>query len=428
MRNALVSSRQRWLDVVGAGLLVLLAGAAHAQTLTTAASETTERHVQTIPIDEGQAASLKPLIDDLWPAAKARGVPRRVFDRVLGSIVPDPDVLDLLRNQPEHNRTAEQYLNQLVSQERVTAGRDRLAELDPLLVRIEGAYGVDRHVLLAIWGIESNFGTSAGTRLVARSLATLAFGDPRRAAYWRSELLALLVAIAGGDVGEQQPTGSWAGAMGHTQFMPTSFVAHAVDFDGDGRRDIWTSIPDALASTANYLRASGWKGGEPWGYEVMLPDKFDYALSAPSAARSLFDWMEAGVVPPPDRKLAPLSGRLRLLLPTGATGPAFLVGCNFNAILKYNSSVAYALAVGHLADRIAGAGAFIAPWPAGDRALIQGERLELQQLLLSRGLETGSIDGIIGEQTRGAIRAYQSQNGLAADGYPSAELLQHLRR
>jgi membrane-bound lytic murein transglycosylase B len=411
-------------------VMLALVGAAappaHGQSTAVAGSETSS-----LPVVRGSASplpgnGLERLVVELWPAAKAQGVPRTIYDRTLGGLTLDPDILDLLTNQPEHASTLQDYLGQLVSEARVEAGRAKLAELAPVLARIETAFGVDRHVLLAVWGIESNFGAAMGTRSVARSLATLAVGDPRRADYWKKELIALLHVLAKGHVGTDLPTGSWAGAMGHTQFMPTSYAAHAVDFDGDGRRDIWTSVPDALASTANYLRSAGWRAGETWGYEVVLPAGFDFSLSAPGEARSLFEWMETGIAPPPGRKLAPLRTRLRLLLPAGADGPAFLVGRNFRVILRYNSSTAYALAVGHLADRIAGGSPLVATWP-DHRALMRGEREELQHLLTARGFDIGGVDGIIGEQTRGAIRAFQRNRGLPADGHPSAELLRLLR-
>jgi membrane-bound lytic murein transglycosylase B len=261
-----------------------------------------------------------------------------------------------------------------------------------------------------------------------RSLATLAIGDARRPHYWRGELLTILAILQKGDVTADRVTGSWAGAMGHTQFMPASYAAHAVDFDGDGRRDIWTSVADALASTASFLKAAGWKAGEPWGYEAVAPAGFDFAHSAPNAARPILDWMTLGIAPPAGRKFSPTSGPMQLMLPAGATGPAFLVGRNFRAILRYNNSASYALAVGHLADRIAGAPALAAAWPSAERALDRTERQELQQLLLAQGLEPGGVDGMIGGQTKAAIRAFQIKQGLPADGHAGAGLLERLRR
>jgi membrane-bound lytic murein transglycosylase B len=363
----------------------------------------------------------------LWGEARARGISRAVFDRAFADLTLDPEILDRLANQPEHDRSVSDYVAGLASPERIETGRRKLAELGALVSRIEAAYGVDRHVLLAVWGVESSFGSSMGTRPVVRSLATLAIGDLRRPHYWRHELLTVLSILQKGDIAAERVTGSWAGAMGHTQFMPASYAAHAVDFDGDGRRDIWTSVADALASAASFLKAAGWRAAEPWGYEAILPAGFDFAHSAPTAARPIFDWMALGVRPPSGRKFVPTLGAMQLVLPAGADGPAFLVGRNFRAILRYNNSVAYALAVGHLSDRIAGSPALAAAWPATERALDRAERQELQQLLASQGLEPGGVDGMIGGQTKAAIRAFQIRHGLPADGYPDTRLLERLR-
>lgn len=373
------------------------------------------------------ARALDAFLAGLWPEARTRGISRAVFDHAFASVVPDREILDRLVNQPEHARAVSDYVGGLVSPERIEAGRRKLVEFGTLVLRIEAAYGVDRHVLLAVWGVESSFGSSMGTRPVVRSLATLAIGDPRRSRYWRGELLTVLSILQRGDITAERATGSWAGAMGHTQFMPASYAAHAVDFDGDGRRDIWTSVADALASTASFLKSAGWKAGEPWGYEAILPAGFDFAHSAPDAARPIFDWMALGVKPPGGRKFLPTSGVMRLVLPAGAGGPAFLVGRNFRALLRYNNSISYALAVGHLSDRIAGGPALATSWPVAERALDRNERQELQQLLLARGLEPGGVDGMIGGQTKAAIRAFQIRHGLPADGHPDAELLARLR-
>lgn len=373
-------------------------------------------------------SNFQTFVASLWPEAKARGISRSTFDRAFARLALDKEVLGLLENQPEHAKPASEYMARLVSPTRIDAGRQKLAELGPLLARIEAAYGVERHVLLAIWGVESSFGTSMGVRSVVRSLATLAYGDQRRPQYWRRELLTVLGILQRGDISAEQMVGSWAGAMGHTQFMPASFAAHAVDFDADGRRDIWTSVPDALASTASYVKASGWIAGEAWGFEAVLPKGFDLARVAPGTSKSLFEWLELGLMPPPGRNFLPTARPLQLILPTGVRGPAFLVARNFRAILRYNNSVLYALAVGHLADRIKGEPGLAAPWPANDRVLDQSERQELQRLLLAMGLFAGDVDGVIGDQTRAAIRDFQRQRGLPADGHPGIDLLDELRR
>ena len=370
---------------------------------------------------------LAAFVTGLWPEAQARGISRTVFQSAFDGLALDADILDRLAHQPEHAKSVSDYVGALVAPERVETGRRKLAELAPLVGRIEAAYGVDRHVLLAVWGVESRFGTSMGTRPVVRSLATLAIGDARRRDYWRRELLAVLSILQKGDITADRIIGSWAGAMGHTQFMPASYAAHAIDFDGDGRRDVWTSVADALASTARFLAAGGWKSGEPWGYEAVLPEGFDYAHSDPNASRPVLDWMALGVGPPTGRKFVPATGTLQLMLPAGASGPAFLVGRNFRVLLRYNNAVSYALAVGHLADRIAGLPELATAWPRDVRALDRAERQELQQLLFSHGLAPGDVDGLIGGQTKAAIRAFQIKQGLPADGHPDAELLERLR-
>lgn len=375
-----------------------------------------------------RSGELDAFLTRLWPDARAQGVTRAVFDRAMRELTLDADIVALLDNQPEHSKTVAEYLDQVVSSTRIETGRRKAAELIPVLDRIERAYGVDRYIVLAVWGIETSFGASTGSRPIIRSLATLAVVDPRRPQYWRKELLTALVILQRGDITPDRMTGSWAGAMGHTQFMPASFMAHAVDFDGDGRRDIWTSIPDALASTANYLKHAGWVAGEAWGYEAVPPGDFDFAHAAPAGARPLFDWLALGMSPPPGRKFLPARGPLQVMLPAGARGPAFLVTRNFRALLRYNNSVSYALAVGHLADRIAGDAPLVTPWPSSDRALSQSERQELQHLLQSKGHDIGTIDGRIGTQTRDAIRAFQRARGLPEDGHPGPSLLENLRQ
>jgi lytic murein transglycosylase len=381
---------------------------------------------------DGRAEPLTPadahaFIVTLWPVAQARGVSRAVFDRAFGQFVPDPEVAELALRQPELEMTPGAYLDHLVTEERIATGRQLAARHAALLAGIEAAYGVDRHMLLAIWGVESAYGTAMGTRSVIRSLATLAMADARRAGFWTRELIAALRLLQDSAANAATLVGSWAGAMGHTQFIPSTYGAHAVDFDKDGRRDVWDNVADALASTANYLKGSGWRAGTPWGFEVALPARFDYAWSAPGRPRPWADWLAAGVQPAGGRKAASIRQALQLILPAGAQGPAFLVSGNFRALLRYNQSLAYALAVGHLADRIAGGAPLLAQWPAQDRSLTRAEREELQRLLISWGFATGGPDGIIGDQTRSAIRATQRALSLAEDGHPTIELLRRLR-
>lgn len=375
-----------------------------------------------------QASDVRQFLDTFWDEASKARISRATFDAAFAGFAIDEEIAALNAAQPEHLKTAGDYVGQLVSETRVSAGRDKLAALASVLDAVEVKHGVERHVLLAIWGIESSYGTATGQRPVVRSLATLALTDPRRGTFWKSELVAALRILETRDIGLDAMLGSWAGAMGHTQFMPSTFQRFAVDFDGDGRRDLWTTPVDALASAANYLKASGWQTGLPWGFEVRLPVGFDHGASGPDVARTMEQWAALGVVRASGEAVRADIGPLQLQLPAGAKGPAFLVSGNFRAILKYNRAVPYALAVGHLADRIAGGAGFSQPWPDDDRALTRAEREALQTMLQRVGFDGGSVDGIIGTQTRAAVRAYQKSRGLVEDGYPDAALLDRLRR
>jgi membrane-bound lytic murein transglycosylase B len=371
------------------------------------------------------AVEIKTFLEGLAPDPKFKGVDPATLARATRGLTLDEDIAQLNASQPEHVKTAGAYVALLVSETRVTNGRAKLAEYADLLGAIEQKYGVDKHVVAAIWGIESAFGTSMGERNVIRSLTTLAMTDERRAAFWRSELAAALTILERGDITPEAMTGSWAGAMGHTQFMPSTYLAHAVDFDGDGKRNIWQQPGDALASAANYLKVSGWKSGQSTLIEVTLPAGFDYALSAPGVMQPLEAWLAAGaqrVTAKPEQ-----AGPLSLILPAGHKGPAFLTGANFQAILRYNRAVPYALSVSLLAEQIEGKPAMRAPWPVDDKSLSKIEREELQHLLTKLGHDTGPPDGIIGNSTRGAIRAFQKAETLPQDGYPSAGLLALLR-
>ncbi|QTN47085.1 lytic murein transglycosylase [Ectopseudomonas mendocina] len=357
--------------------------------------------------------------------AIAAGIDAALFDRVLAGVTPDPAVLKADSSQPEFTRPVWEYLDGAVSSSRIGRGRVLLAQHSLVLERIEQQYGVEAPILVAIWGLESNFGNNIGSHSVIRSLATLAY-DGRRQGFWRVQLLAALQILQNGDVSSERMIGSWAGAMGQTQFMPTTYNQHAVDFDGDGKRDLWGSSTDALASAAHYLQASGWQRGQPWGFEVNLPNGFDYALADPDQRRTLAEWAELGV-----RPLAPTgaaaSARASLQLPAGHKGPAFLLLDNFRSILKYNNSTSYALAIGLLADNLLRPSEVKGQWPRGERQLGRSERVELQELLTKAGFDPGPADGIIGANTRKAIRALQLQLNWPADGYPNGELLQQLR-
>jgi lytic murein transglycosylase len=372
-------------------------------------------------------AEVRTLARDIALEAAAAGVSAAALERSFAGLSADASILDLLVRQPEHALAPWDYMARLASDSRIAEGRERLAEHAGTFASVEERFGVDRHVVAAIWGVESSYGALPGTRPVIASLATLTVADARRRRFWRKELLAALEISERGDMPAHEMLGSWAGAMGHTQFMPSTYLAHAVDHDGDGRRDIWRSIPDALASTANYLRHSGWGSGVPWGLEVVLPDGFDPRLATPVEARGLSEWQALGLRLASGRDWPSELGTSALLLPTGVNGPAFLVTSNYRAVLEYNNAMAYALAVGHLSDRLAGRPALVAAWPTDDPPLDHDGRRELQERLAAVGLDVGPIDGILGESTRAAVRAWQLRNGNPADGWPATRLLQRLR-
>lgn len=361
--------------------------------------------------------------------AVAAGISGSVFDRAMRGVRPDPQVVTSNDNQPEFVRPVWDYLASAISDTRVANGREMLRTHATLLGRLEERYGVDREVVVAIWGLETGYGVFMGTHKVTRALSTLAYSG-RRMKFGREQLLAALQILQRGDIEPQAMTGSWAGAMGHTQFIPTTYNAHAVDFDGDGKRDIWNNIGDALGSTGNYLGQAGWLTDAPWGAEVALPDGFDYALADKSVRKPLAYWAALGVrlhgggaVDAGAREVM-----ASLILPAGYRGPAFLIRKNFRTVLRYNNSTSYSLAVNLLADRFRGKGGIQAAWPTDDKPLGRSDREELQRLLTSRGHDTQGFDGIIGGNTRKALRAWQLTQGLPADGYPTAALLARLRR
>jgi membrane-bound lytic murein transglycosylase B len=372
------------------------------------------------------AASPKQFVAGLWPEAKARGVSKSVFDAALGGFEPSSKVLELTKKQPEFTQTVAQYVAKRITDSQVSTGRDMAGEWKKTLKAIAERYGVQPEVILGIWGVETNFGSYMGGTNTITALATLTYGG-YRPDYFRNELLTALQIVSAGHVTPTQMIGSWAGAMGHTQFMPTSFVKYAVDHNGDGRADIWNSVPDALASTANYLTKHGWRPGETWGYEIRLPDGFDYSRAWSSEKLSLGQWQSLGVTRVNGKPFPRQGDMARLYIPTGGEGPAFLLLPNFEVIKSYNSSDSYALTVGHLADRILGGGSFVTEWP-NDTALSKAQKAELQQLLVRHGYDVGSPDGVIGPRTRAAIMSFQAQAGLIADGYPSGRLLQVLKR
>ena len=377
------------------------------------------------PGPSARADAFQNWVAGLWPQARGKGISRRTFEAAFAGVTFDPEVIQAADHQPEFVKPIWDYLERATSEKRIANGREMVRIFDNVLNAIETIYGVERTIVTAIWGMESSYGQFPGDKNVIRSLATLGYRG-RRARFGRTQLFAALSILERGDTRAERMIGSWAGAMGQTQFIPTTYNAYAVDFDGDGRRDIWDSVADALASTANYLRRSGWKPGLPWGYEVVLPSGFDFAL-AEDRAQPVRKWRNLGVRRPAGQALTHEEETATLILPAGAFGPAFLVFSNFKAILRYNNATAYALSVGHLSDRIKGKGPLKADWPTGDRPLADGERRQLQRLLADHGYAVGAIDGIIGGRTRSAIRRFQRAAGLPPDGYASLRLLERLR-
>ncbi|MBP0482422.1 lytic murein transglycosylase [Sagittula salina] len=372
----------------------------------------------------GTEAGFHRWINDFRPRALAQGISARTFDRAFAGVRFDPAIVAKDEKQAEFVKGIWSYLDSATSDSRVENGRAMLRQHGALLDRIERTYGVDKEIVLAVWGMESAYGSYRGSENVVEAMASLAY-DGRRAKFFETQLVAALQILEAGDTTPANMKGSWAGAMGHTQFMPTSFQSLAVDFTGDGRRDIWGDDPaDALASTAHYLAKNGWVTGMPWGMEVRLPAQFDY--TAMDTDRMPSDWARLGVVGMDGRPVRDF-GAARVLLPAGHRGAAFLVSKNFRVIKRYNAADAYALGVAHLADRIAGGAPFRGAWPREDSPLTSDQRKELQARLTAVGFSTGGVDGRLGPNSIAAIRGYQARRGLVPDGYASMELLKKLR-
>ena len=372
------------------------------------------------------AADFHNCLEHLWPLAARRSVSRSVFKTYTASLTPDLRIMDLLDNQPEFTKSFWDYLDILVTDARLQTGREILQQYRTTFDAVEKAYGVDRNIIAAIWGVESNYGTMGGDRPVIRSTATLACVG-RRQNYFREEFLSTLEILQRGDVRPDRLVGSWAGAFGPTQFMPTSFKKYAVDFDRDGRRDVVDSVPDIIASTANNLKKDGWVNGQTWGYEVVVPATFNFLLAEKGRMMTIRDWERQGITRPGGKPFPRGTDRAFLLIPAGVQGPGFLMLPNFQVIMKYNPAEAYALAIGHLADRLRGAEPFAQDWPRYERVLSRAERLELQQLLARHGYDVGEPDGQLGAKTRAAIRDFQAKIGQVPDGFASAVVLDQLR-
>ena len=369
-------------------------------------------------------------IADFKGVATQNGVSGRTYDHAFqGVTIPDPQVLEKAAYQPEFRSKIWDYLDSRVNPFTARKGQEMAQRHARVLAQIEQRFGVDRSVLLAIWSMESNYGEvlEKPDRLhyVPQALATLAYGDNRRAKFARTQLIAALKILESGDIRREQLSGSWAGAMGHTQFIPTSYQAYAIDMDGNGRRDIWTSIPDALATAANLLAENGWQSGKTWGYEAVAPSN---GGAYDGQTKTLGEWQQLGFRRPDGNGFPRPSDRAELKMPAGPNGPAFLMLRNFFIIKRYNNSDSYALAVGLLADQIAGYGAMTQRWPRPEGTLSMEEKFELQTRLKRLGYYGGEIDGNLGSGSKDAIRAFQERMGLSASGEPTQDVLNHLRQ
>jgi membrane-bound lytic murein transglycosylase B len=360
-------------------------------------------------------------VQGLWPAARARGVSQATFNEAFRGVTPDPKIVALTKKQSEFVRPVWDYINGAISTQRLERGSQAAAEWSRTLDAVERTYGVPRSVVLGVWGMETNFGSFTGSIYVVRALATLAYTG-YRGSFFKEELLTALQVLEQDHIDRSKMLGSWAGAMGQTQFMPSSFVKYAVDGNRDGVRDIWASVPDALASTANYLRQHGWEPGLPWGFEVKIPRGFDFR----HLRQGFAGWQQLGLRRV-DGKAMPRTGEATLFLPGGASGPAFLVTANYDVIKAYNSSDAYAMGVAHLGDRLMGGLPIQGAWPKDEPMLDKDQRQELQKRLAGLGFYQGETDGKFGSKTRDAVRNFQLRRGLTPDGYADLAVLRELR-
>jgi membrane-bound lytic murein transglycosylase B len=365
-------------------------------------------------------------IGKMWTDARSRGMSWELITLAFGGFDSDPDVLKRAMNQPEVVMPVKDYVEMRVSPTRIETGKVKITEWKDAVADIEKKYGVPAPMLVAIWGIESNFGKTMGDKNVVGSLATLTKAG-YRTDYFNDELMAALEIQRDGKIAKAEMVGSWAGAMGQIQFMPSSYLAYAVDHDGDGRKDIWNSIPDALASTANFLSKSGWQAGSDWGYEVKIPQNFDFGAAWKKKNMSLADWAKLRLARADGKPFPHPKEKARFYLPAGGAGPAFLVLKNFDVIKRYNNADAYALAVAHLADRIAGGESFVSPWPEDVVPLSRSERKELEALIAEKVLAQDETVTKTTHAIRLAIIKFQKSEGLLADGHPSRALLQRLR-
>ncbi|MCY6413793.1 lytic murein transglycosylase [Acinetobacter sp. VNH17] len=376
-------------------------------------------------------SSFQGCLANLRSQAIASGVSGLTYDRYTQNLAPDYSVIDKLNYQPEFSTPIWDYLSGLVDNERVQAGQQKLAQHRAVLNRVEQAYGVPAETVVAVWGVESNYGDISGKYPLLQALGTLSC-EGRRQSYFRGEFFATMRILQRGDLTQDQLYGSWAGAFGHTQFMPSTYERLAVDFDGDGRRDLVSSTTDALASTANFLKRAGWQTGMPWGFEVKIPQGMSVAGESRRNKRSLNSWIAQGVTRADGTALIQgnLSGSTPagLITPAGANGPAFLVFKNFDAIYSYNAAESYGLAIAHLSDRLRGGTPFLTAWPTDDAGTSRAERREIQQFLIQRGYDIGAVDGLIGDKSRQAIQKEQSRLGLNPTGRAGLQILRAFRQ
>jgi membrane-bound lytic murein transglycosylase B len=416
------------LVLLPAVLLLLACQSSHGQTTTS--PEHMQPAAGTTESDPATAQPTRPNFvawrESFKPEALAAGVSAATFDRAFDGILPNLDILAKDEDQPEYTRPIWAYLDTALSPERVAAGRQELIDNKAALRKAGKPYGVEPQIIVAIWGLESRYGANAGGYNVIEALATMAYGS-RRPAVFRQNLIDALLILEHGDITPEDMQGSWAGAMGQTQFMPAAFRQYAVDGDGDGKRDIWRSLPDVFASTAGYLAAHGWKPGQPWGAEVRLPAKFDWQLAEMDVTKTVAEWRKLGVKRADGKALPKVASPASIIAPAGHRGPAFIVFENFRTILDYNNSISYALAVAHLADVITGKPEFTAQWPREEPPLSRTDKQDLQNLLAARGFDPGDNDGVIGPKTRVAIRQFQREIGEVPDGFPTLALLTRLR-
>ncbi|MFO1354076.1 MAG: lytic murein transglycosylase [Acinetobacter sp.] len=406
---------------------------AHAELIINGAKVASNTATTTAPVTGSymSTSSFQGCLANLRSQAIASGVSGSTYDRYTQNLSPDYSVIDKLNYQPEFSTPIWDYLSGLVDNERVQAGQQKLAQHRVVLNRVEQTYGVPAETVVAVWGVESNYGDISGKYPLLQALGTLSC-EGRRQSYFRGEFFATMRILQRGDLTQDQLYGSWAGAFGHTQFMPSTYERLAVDFDGDGRRDLVSSTTDALASTANFLKRAGWQTGMPWGFEVKIPQGVSIAGESRRNKRSLNSWIAQGVTRTDGTALIQgnLSGSTPagLITPAGANGPAFLVFKNFDAIYSYNAAESYGLAIAHLSDRLQGGSTFRTAWPTDDAGTSRAERREIQQFLIQRGYDIGAVDGLIGDKSRQAIQQEQTRLGLKPTGRAGQQILRAFRQ